>query len=114
MKPIKKLNRMKLFLLVSIILSFISQAVTAECIPVAGMEFERISDRELLGIKNRKNFAVLTISTCAEEYLICGELPSKMNSFRFFSEELCTVGAERRFHIDGQLFFLSRVQVFKK
>jgi len=37
-----------------------------------------------------------------------------MNSSRFFSEELCTVGAESRFHIDGKLFFLNSVQVFKK
>ncbi len=114
MKPIKKLNHMKLLLLVSFILSFISPVVNAQCIPVAGLEFERISDHELLSIKNGKNFAVLTISTLDSRYQRYGELPSKMNSFRFFSEELCTVGAESRFHIDGKLFFLDSVQVFKK
>jgi hypothetical protein len=105
---------MKLFLLVSIILSFISQAVNAQCIPVAGLEFERISDHELLSIKNGKNFAVLTISKTDSRWQRNGELPGKMNSFRFFSEELCTEGAESRFHIDGMLFFLNGVQVFKK
>jgi len=93
---------------------YICQSVNAACIPVAGLQFERISDKELLGIKNDKNFAVLTISTRDSRYLREGYLPDKMISFRFFSDELCTEGAESRFHIDGKLFFLNSVQLFKK
>jgi hypothetical protein len=47
--------------------------VNAQCIPVAGLEFERISDQELLAIKNGKNFAVLTISTDDSRYQRYGE-----------------------------------------
>jgi hypothetical protein len=114
MRLIQKSDAIKLFLLMFVIFFFISQPVSAQCIPVAGLEFERISDEELLAVKNGKNFAVLAISTLDSRYQRHGVLPAKINSFRFFSEELCTVGAESRFHIDGKLFFLSNVQVFKK
>ncbi len=90
------------------------QSAGAVCIPVSGLQFERISGKELLGIKNNKNFAVLTISTSDSRYQRDGYLPENMNSFRFFSDELCTDGAESRFHIDGKLFFLNSVQLFKK
>ena len=86
----------------------------AECIPVAGLQFEKISEKEIIASKNGKNFAVLEISVYDSGYQRSGSLPKKMGVFRFFSEELCTVGAESRFHIDGQLFYLNRVTLFKQ
>jgi hypothetical protein len=86
----------------------------AECIPVAGLQFERISDIEIIASKNGKNFAVLTVSVIDSRYEPRGPLPKKIGVFRFFSEELCTKGAESRFHIDGQLFYLNGVTLFKQ
>ena len=86
----------------------------AECIPVAGLQFEKISDIEIIASKNGKNFAVLIISDSDSGFQRHGYLPKKMGTFRFFSEELCTKGAESRFHIDGQLFYLNGVTIFKQ
>ena len=84
----------------------------AQCIPVSGLQFERISDIEIMSSKNGKNIAILRVST--EENFQWGGLPIKIGIFRFFSEELCTKGAESRFHIDGQLFYLKGVTLFKQ
>jgi hypothetical protein len=83
----------------------------AICIPVAGLQFERISSGELLASKNGINFAILGISLCP----FCGQggLPAKITQFRFFTEHLCTEGAESRFHIDGNLYYLFNVTYFK-
>ena len=106
----KKLNSMKTFLLLFFFFFSMSKAVNAECIPVSGLEFERISNSELLSKKNGINFAVLTVRH--DNFL--NIIPTKARSFRFFSEVLCTNGAENRFHIDGELFFLVSFQVFRK
>ena len=84
----------------------------AECIPVAGLQFERISDIEIMSSKNGKNFAALRMST--RETYQWGSLPKKIGEFRFFSEELCTYGAEKRVHIDGNLFYLQKIDLFRK
>ena len=110
MRLTKKLNNMKTFLFLSFFLFFISEGVNAECIPVSGLEFERISNSELLSKKNGANFAILTVRH--DNFI--NMIPSKARSFRFFSEVLCTTGAENRFHIDGELFFLVGFQVFRK
>jgi hypothetical protein len=81
------------------------QVAFADCIPVAGLQFERISGYELLASRNGKNVAVLRTSSF---------ITPKINSFRFFSEDLCTEGAEARFHIDGNLNYLTSITYFKK
>lgn len=86
----------------------------AECIPINGLKFERISGEEVIASKEGKNYAVLIISTRGEDYRRSGALPNKIGAFRFFTEELCTSGAESRFHIDGQLYYLHAVTLFKK
>ena len=85
----------------------------SQCIPVAGLQFEKISKRELIASKNGKNFAVLSVSEYDSIDVWSDSIPEKISIFRFFSEELCNSGAESRFHIDGKLFFLQRIKLFK-
>ena len=96
------------------LLSLLSSSSYAQCIPVAGLQFEKISGQEIIASKNGKNFAVLTISEYAPESMRGGSLPQKISLFRFFSEELCIKGTESRFHIDGKLFYLYGMTLFKQ
>jgi hypothetical protein len=98
---------MKNFILLLIANIFLSSVAFADCISVSGLQFERISAYELLASRNGKNVAVLNVSCCSNE------IPAKINTFRFFSEELCTTGAEARFHIDGRLYYLANFIYFK-
>ena len=98
---------MKNYFLLLIANIFLSSVAFADCISVSGLQFERISSYELLASRNGKNVAVLNMSCC-------DEIPAKINTFRFFSEELCTTGAEARFHIDGRLYYLQSLTYFKK
>jgi len=97
---------MNKFLASIFMLAFLIDSAYADCIPVSGLQFERISQCELLASRDGQNVAVLRMSGCG--------LPSTMNAFRFFSEQLCTFGAESRFHIDGKLFYLLSITYFKR
>ncbi len=78
----------------------------AECLDINGLSFEKIDTNKLLAIKGGKNIAVIRID---------GTLPDKIGQFRFFSEQLCTSGAEDKFHIDGKLFYVGSygIQLYK-
>ena len=103
---------MKLKLVVFILLLIVNRTCFAQCIPVVGLQFERISNTEIMASKNGKNYAALVVSTKVD--FQWGSLPEKIGAFRFFSEELCNFGAESRFHIDGNLYYLRKVELFKK
>jgi hypothetical protein len=100
---------MKKILVSIFMLAFFIDSAYADCIPVSGLQFERISCNELLASRDGKNIAVLSLP-----YSPFCSLPTKMNTFRFFSEQLCTTGAEARFHIDGELFYLGSITYFKR
>ena len=70
------------------------------CLPVHGLSFERVSHNELLAVRDGQNVAFISIVL---EAPYTG-LPEKLGVFRFFSQVLCTTGAENRFHIDSRLY----------
>ena len=80
------------------------KASYAECIPVNNLTFEKIDTNKLLAIQNGKNIAIINLY---------GSLPTSMSRFRFFSEKLCSVGAESTFHIDEKLFSVNFIQKFQ-
>ena len=97
------MKKIKIFLFLFLFTNSLA-ANAISCIPVDGLSFEKIGYNKLLVIKNGKNFAIFSI---------CGGLPQKIGQFRFFSEQLCTTGAEDKFHIDGQLFSLCSIELYK-
>ena len=72
------------------------------CLPVHGLSFERVSSSQLLAVRDGQNIAFITVYS----------LPDKLGVFRFFSQNLCTSGAENRFHIDGRLFYVTSIDRF--
>ena len=81
-------------------------SVYADCININGLSFEKIDSNKLLATRSGKNVAIIQI---------IGGLPEKIGQFRFFSEQLCSTGAEDKFHIDGKLFSVASygIQVYK-
>ena len=77
----------------------------ANCIPVHGLSFERISGGSLLASREGRNIAIVNVSQ---------SLPERLGQFRFFSANLCESGAEAQFHIDGKLNRVSFIQIFKQ
>jgi len=77
----------------------------ADCIPVHGLSFERISGGSLLASREGRNIAIVSS--------IYG-LPERLGQFRFFSANLCKYGAESKFHIDGKLFTVKSIEIFKQ
>jgi hypothetical protein len=84
----------------------VSLTARSECLNINGLSFEKIDSNKLLAVRGGKNVAIIRID---------GGLPEKMGQFRFFSEQLCTNGAEDKFHIDGRLFTVSSygIQLYK-
>lgn len=79
------------------------------CLPVHGLSFERVSRDELLAVRDGQNIAFLSIVLEGPYYT---GLPEKLGVFRFFSQVLCTTGAENRFHIDGRIYYVRGIQRF--
>jgi hypothetical protein len=77
------------------------------CLPVNGLSFERVSGTQLLAMRDGRNIAFVKL-----HYL--SNLPSKLGAFRFFSPNLCISGAENRFTIDGVLYTVESIQMFKQ
>ena len=76
----------------------------SKCLSVDGLSFEKVGYR-LLAVRDGKNIAcIATLET----------LPGKLGTFRFFSPNLCSSGAETEFAIDGKLMSVSFIQFFKK
>jgi hypothetical protein len=89
----------------SVFLMLQAGIVQATCLPVAGLTFEKIDYNKLLVIKGGRNIAILNT---------CGGLPKSIAQFRFFSEKICDVGAEDKFHIDGQLLSVCRIEFYSQ
>jgi len=73
------------------------------CLPVHGLSFEKVDSYQLLAVRDGRNIAFISS---------CGRLPDRLGVFRFFSQNLCLHGAENRFHIDGQLNFVCKIETF--
>jgi len=79
----------------------------SSCIPVHGLSFERIDNLKLLASREGRNVAVINL------HFNDGFLPARLGQFRFFSANLCGSGAEGQFHIDGKLYMVNFIQIFK-
>jgi hypothetical protein len=75
------------------------------CLPVNGLSFEKVSANQLLAVRDGRNIAFISIY---------GRLPDKLGTFRFFSPNLCSFGAEDKFTIDGTLMSVSSIQLFRQ
>lgn len=75
------------------------------CIPVHGLSFERIDSNKLLVSREGRNVAIVWLSPFP---------PERLGQFRFFSANLCESGAEGQFHIDGKLYKVTFIQIFKQ
>jgi hypothetical protein len=78
------------------------------CIPVHGLSFERIDDLKLLASREGRNVAIINLKFTSSF------LPARLGQFRFFSANLCGSGAEGQFHIDGKLYMVNFIQIFKQ
>jgi hypothetical protein len=76
------------------------------CLPVHGLSFERVDSYKLLAVREGRNIAFVSI--------YFESLPSKLGAFRFFSPNLCASGAEDKFTIDGKLYHVDSIQMFKQ
>jgi hypothetical protein len=76
------------------------------CLPVHGLSFEKVSANKLLAVRDGQNIAFVDLVSYPN-------LPSKLGAFRFFSPNLCTSGAEDKFTIDGVLYTVLTLQMFK-
>lgn len=94
-------------LIFTIILFAHAQLVNAAiCMPVDGLSFEKIDSNNLLIIKNGKNIGIMSTFR---------NLPSKMSQFRFFTDKICDCSCpEEKFHIDGELFSISKIDLYSK
>ena len=77
------------------------------CLPVNGLSFEKVSANQLLSVRDGRNIAFVSMPRYSN-------LPSKLGAFRFFSPNLCTSGAENKFTIDGVLYTVESIQMFKQ
>ena len=77
------------------------------CLPVHGLSFERVDSNKLLAVREGRNIAFVSINYYES-------LPFKLGAFRFFSPNLCASGAENKFTIDGKLYHVDSIQMFKQ
>ena len=85
---------------------FFAVSVKAEtCLPVEGLQFEKIGYSTLLIIKNGRNWGTLTIYWNA--------IPDGKLEFRFFTPTMCDGSQNRVLHINGKLETIEDIKPFK-
>ena len=85
---------------------FFSAAVKAEtCLPVAGLQFEKIGYRVLLVIKDGKNWGTIDIWYHG--------IPDGKLEFRFFTPTICDGYQNKQIQINGQLREIETIKPFK-
>jgi hypothetical protein len=93
-------------ILIGTVFFFQAALAQATCLPVAGLTFEKIDSDKLLVIRGGKNIAIIKVQ---------GYLPKSITQFRFFTEKICDcVCAEEKFHIDGQLFSVYKIEFYSQ
>ena len=80
----------------------------SDCLPVHGLTFERVDTYKLLAVREGRNIAFVNVNDWQKS------LPSKLGTFRFFSPNLCTSGAEEKFTIDGVLYEVMDLEPFRR
>ena len=84
---------------------FFSVSVKAEtCLPVAGVQFEKIGVLALLAVKDGKNWGTVDFYFA---------LPDGKLEFRFFTPTICDGSQNKQLQINGQLQTILRIKPFK-
>jgi len=90
---------------IPLIVLFFAVSVKAEtCLPVEGLQFEKIGYGTLLIIKNGRNWGTLRIYS---------EIPDGKLEFRFFTPTMCDQSQNRQLHINGKLVTIDDIEPFK-
>jgi hypothetical protein len=97
---------MKFSLVIPFIALFFAVSVKAEtCLPVEGLQFEKIGDSTLLIMKNGRNWGTLKIWVY--------HIPDGKLEFRFFTPTICDGDQNNQIHINGKLFKVDEIKPFK-
>lgn len=95
-----------------IFISLYASAMAQSCIEnLEGITVEKIQHFKVLLKQNEKNLAIVT--THSTVYISPPIIPDKIKQIRFFSQRLCIPGAESKFHINGELFEVFSIELFK-
>ena len=89
-----------------IALFFAASAKAQTCLPVAGLQFEKIGLRVLLVVKDGKNWGTL-------ETFPGDRIPDEKLVFRFFTPTICDGYQNNQIHINGQLLKIYEIKPFK-
>ena len=96
---------MSVRLVIPFIALFFAVAVKAEiCLPVAGLQFEKIGLDVLLLIKDGKNWGTLKVR---------GYIPDGKLEFRFFTPTMCDGRQNTELQINGKLDTIQEIKPFK-
>ena len=96
---------MRFSLGITFIALFFATSVKAQtCLPVEGLQFEKIGDSTLLIIRDGKNWGTMMV----------GGIPAdgKME-FRFFTPTICNGSQNNQIHINKKLSYILDISPFK-
>jgi hypothetical protein len=97
---------MKFSLVIPFLALFFAVSVRAEtCLPVAGLQFEKIDYGVLLVIKDGKNWGTIEI--------FYHGIPDGKIEFRFFTPTICDGYQNKQIQINGQLVRIESIKPFK-
>ena len=96
---------MRFSLVIPFIALFFAVSVKAEtCLPVAGLQFEKIGYRVLLASKDGKNWGTIEFTSL---------IPDGKLELRFFTPTMCDGNQNAQLQINGSLFTIDRIKPFK-
>ena len=96
---------MRLNLGISFIALFFAVSVKAQsCLPVQGLQFEKIGSNDLLIIRDGKNWGTMVVIGIPAD--------GKME-FRFFTPTICDGFQNNQIHINGKLSNILSIKPFK-
>ena len=96
---------MRLSLGIPFIALFFTATVKSQtCLPVEGLQFEKIGLGTLLIMRDGKNWGTMTI---------LGAVPEGKIEFRFFTPTICEGRQNNQIHINKQLLYIGTIQPFK-
>lgn len=91
-------------ILVYLILFVATNQVSAACLDVDGLTFEKVGIDTLLIMQSGKNLGLLQVADT---------FGGEMKSIRFFTPKICDSGESDKFQYNGNLHRVSKIQLFK-
>ena len=106
-----RFKTLKLF--VVILLMTIFGVSHATCVGISGVILEKIGKKRILVKSNGKNTAIIEVFAPQPPYeTIPRDLPSQIKEYRFFSNKICTYGAESIFSLNGSDWEITKIRKF--